>query len=228
MIRLVVFRARNSDHSTLVSNAAPNLVGWENSLVKTLNQTPEHPANEELAAFALGKETPNAETIAEHVANCSRCETLVAQTPRDTFMGILNKAKRGDSLTGPYAPKAEPPTTDELPEDLRRQTKYTFLKKLGRGGMGVVYFAEHNLMKRKVAVKLIPPELIGNPAVRERFMQEVPRLTMASVSTPVARRRASKNQRSSHDRLRQPLEGGVGDLFSGVLGALLSEDSRGY
>jgi hypothetical protein len=55
-----------------------------------LNQTPEHPANEELAAFALGKETPNAETIAEQIANCPRCETLIAKTPRDTFLGILN------------------------------------------------------------------------------------------------------------------------------------------
>ena len=40
--------------------------------MKTLNQTPKHPANEELAAFALGKETPNADTIAEHIANCAR------------------------------------------------------------------------------------------------------------------------------------------------------------
>src|SRR3984885_9008301 len=134
---------------------------------------PEHPANEELAAFPLGKELPNAETIAEHIANCSRCETLVANTPRDTFLGILNKAKPDASLTGPYVPNAVPPMADELPSELRQQTKYTFLKKLGGGGMGVVYLAEHNLMKRKVAVKLIPPDLIGNPAVRERFLQEV-------------------------------------------------------
>ena len=141
--------------------------------MKTLNQTPEHPANEELAAFALGKEMSNAETIAEHIAHCTRCETLVAQTPRDTFLGILNKAKPGASLTGPNVPNTTPTTADELPPELRQQTKYTFLKKLGGGGMGVVYLAEHNLMKRKVAVKLIPPELIGNPAVRERFLQEV-------------------------------------------------------
>ncbi len=141
--------------------------------MNTLNQTPQHPANEELAAFALGKEVANAETIAEHVANCARCETLIAKTPRDTFLAILNKAKPGESLTGAYAPKTNPPAADELPEELRQQTKYTFLKKLGGGGMGVVYLAEHNLMKRKVAVKLIPPELIGNPAVRERFLQEV-------------------------------------------------------
>ncbi|QVL32679.1 DUF1080 domain-containing protein [Telmatocola sphagniphila] len=133
----------------------------------------DHPANEELAAFALGKEVSNAETIAEHVANCVRCETLLAKTPRDTFLGILKKAKAGSSLTG--APKADsnPLNTEELPLELRQQTRYTFLKKLGGGGMGIVWLAMHNLMKRKVAVKLIPPEMIGNASIRERFLQEV-------------------------------------------------------
>jgi serine/threonine protein kinase len=65
------------------------------------------------------------------------------------------------------------PSSDVLPPELQQQKKYTFLKKLGGGGMGVVYLAEHNLMKRKVAIKLIPPGLIGNPAVRERFLREV-------------------------------------------------------
>jgi serine/threonine protein kinase len=170
--------------------------------MNTLNQTPEHPANEELAAFALGKETPNAETIAEHIANCPRCETLMAKTPRDTFLGILNKAKPGSSLTGPHTPKlpvAEQPAyfgVDELPEELRRQTKYTFLKKLGGGGMGVVYLAEHNLMKRKVAVKLIPPELIGNPAVRERFLREV--VSAAALEHPNVVRAYSAEEFGQH------------------------------
>jgi serine/threonine protein kinase/formylglycine-generating enzyme required for sulfatase activity len=174
----------------------------EKSLVNTVNQTPEHPANEELAAFALGKAAPNAETIAEHIANCPRCETLVAKTPRDTFLGILNKAKPGSSLTGPHAPKlpvAEQPayfSPDELPEELRKQTKYTFLKKLGGGGMGVVYLAEHNLMKRKVAVKLIPPELIGNPAVRERFLREV--VSAAALEHPNVVRAYSAEEFGQH------------------------------
>ncbi len=141
--------------------------------MKTLNQTPPHPANEELAAFALGAELPNAETVAEHIAKCTRCETLITKTPRDTFIGILKQVHPGASWDALNVPKENPPATAELPDELRRQTKYTFLKKLGGGSMGVVYLAEHNLMKRKVAVKLIPPELLGNPAVRERFMQEV-------------------------------------------------------
>ena len=164
--------------------------------MNTLNQTPEHPPNEELAAFALGKETPNAQTIAEHIAKCSRCEILVANTPQDTFLGILNSAKPGQSLAGVFAAKSVTAHTDELPEELRRQTKYTFLKKLGGGGMGVVYLAEHNLMKRKVAVKLIPPEMIGNSAVRERFVQEV--ISAAALEHPNVVRAYSAEEFGAH------------------------------
>ena len=49
---------------------------------------------------------------------------------------------------------------------------YQVLKQLGAGAMGEVYLAEHRHLKRKAAVKLLAPELVGRPDLLERFFLE--------------------------------------------------------
>jgi serine/threonine protein kinase len=50
---------------------------------------------------------------------------------------------------------------------------YTILDKLGQGGMGVVFRAQHRLMGRIVALKVLPPKLVKSPGLVKRFEREV-------------------------------------------------------
>src|SRR5439155_5272015 len=49
---------------------------------------------------------------------------------------------------------------------------YRIKSVIGRGGMGVVYLAEHLRLKRKVALKVLVPELASDERFRERFVIE--------------------------------------------------------
>jgi serine/threonine protein kinase len=50
--------------------------------------------------------------------------------------------------------------------------KYKVLERLGSGGMGSVYLCEHTLMRRRVAIKVLPENSSRDPASLERFYRE--------------------------------------------------------
>jgi serine/threonine-protein kinase len=55
----------------------------------------------------------------------------------------------------------------------RKLGQYDLKQRLGQGGMGEVYLAEHVLLKRPCAVKLIRPDQTANTSTMQRFLREV-------------------------------------------------------
>jgi len=60
-----------------------------------------------------------------------------------------------------------------LPELPPRMGDFVLLERLGEGGMGVVHLAEQRSLGRRVALKLIRPELLHFGRTRERFRREI-------------------------------------------------------
>jgi eukaryotic-like serine/threonine-protein kinase len=74
--------------------------------------------------------------------------------------------------------------TDLLAQRLSQAlgSSFTLDREIGRGGMGVVYHARDERLKRAVAVKVLPPELAFREEIRMRFLREAE--TAARLSHP--------------------------------------------
>ncbi|GBD32048.1 MAG: hypothetical protein KatS3mg081_2236 [Gemmatimonadales bacterium] len=72
------------------------------------------------------------------------------------------------------------PLASKLQEALR--DSYLIEGEIGRGGMGVVFSARDLKLKRRVAIKVLPPELAFRAEIRTRFLREAE--TAARLSHP--------------------------------------------
>lgn len=91
----------------------------------------------------------------------------------DMLLTVLPAAAMIEDLKRPPAthvtPAPESASVERLPEFIG---EYRVLRVIGRGGMGVVYEARHEALRRSVAVKVLSSHLGGDPASRERFYVE--------------------------------------------------------
>src|SRR5882672_11752111 len=60
--------------------------------------------------------------------------------------------------------------------------RYRIESVLGEGGMGAVYLAEHLLMHKRLAIKVLHPEMMRMPEVVQRFEREA--LAAAHIEHP--------------------------------------------
>jgi serine/threonine protein kinase/curved DNA-binding protein CbpA len=74
------------------------------------------------------------------------------------------------------SPRPEDPTGQTLaiekPPSRPRIGKYEIVRPLGRGGMGAVYQAFDPVLEREVALKVMLPEMAGDPEQKQRFERE--------------------------------------------------------
>jgi serine/threonine-protein kinase len=66
--------------------------------------------------------------------------------------------------------RAPPP--EPLPEGTRLDDKYVIVRHIKTGGMGAVYEVEHTGLGKKLAAKLLLPDLSRRPELLERFRRE--------------------------------------------------------
>jgi serine/threonine-protein kinase len=64
-----------------------------------------------------------------------------------------------------------PPTDDPLIGKVLSE-RYRIVRKIGEGGMGAVYQAEHALIEKKIALKILFQDLTRRPDLIARFLQE--------------------------------------------------------
>jgi hypothetical protein len=114
--------------------------------------------------------------LEKHLAACPHCCELVERAPGDSF---LNRLRAADSAAAAApgrstdAPGVKLAAAPPIPPELIDHPRYRVLGLVGEGGMGAVYRAEHRHMGRQVALKVIHPGLLQDPAAVRRFQQEV-------------------------------------------------------
>ena len=133
-----------------------------------------HPDDSQLAAFLDGRlSAADQRSVEQHVETCEVCCEAMSRLPEDTLSAQLREVETDGGATTDST-GLEPETEPGLvPAALIDHPRYRILEPLGKGGMGVVFKAEHRMMGRLVAIKVINAKLIEHPQAVARFRAEV-------------------------------------------------------
>jgi serine/threonine protein kinase len=195
--------------------------------VEMLLKTGKCPTTEQLDAIVQGRwPADQLEMAWSHVENCSLC-TAGIDTLNDpqstTASGLLSSLKHVDqqrdesvfqiqnelecqaavqrAMLGQYR---ESDIRGLQPID--QIGPYEFIRALGQGGMGSVYPARHDRLKKLVAIKLLPRERSDNPDWVERFDREMQ--AVAAIEHPhIVRAIDAGNQAEWHYLVMEFLDG---------------------
>jgi eukaryotic-like serine/threonine-protein kinase len=128
-------------------------------------------------------EDPQRETIVVHVQHCVTCQQVLEQLTRETAHRERSAADPSQTellaflkVQGPLLeegatnrPSHRPvPTPGAYPSI----AGFRILREIGRGGMGVVYEAEQEVLSRRVALKVLPTHSRLHPTQIQRFERE--------------------------------------------------------
>ncbi|QDU18521.1 serine/threonine-protein kinase [Urbifossiella limnaea] len=136
-----------------------------------------HPPADTLSAFGRGELPPDElATVADHVAACADCCAALGDVRDDSLVGLLRELRTPPDDRTNATPAGSTPSVLAFPDArsvLADHPQYRLLDQLGEGGMGVVFRAEHKVMGRVVALKVMAPHLTEKPSAVARFKKEV-------------------------------------------------------
>jgi hypothetical protein len=126
------------------------------------------------------------------IGKASASQPPVAATPPPPAAGSMPPVSPGQELAPgvimPQASTVDPYLGNTIAD------RYRLDRKLGEGGMGVVYLGHHVVLEKAVAVKILAEDLTRRPDLVQRFLQGRRRppgsTTRTSSTSPTSGRRS--------------------------------------